>query len=196
MELGRAPFTVSWNRKFFRMVSAPAGLIIIQTDRRQPVIPRAIQPHVGLGLRRFPFLFQYLAGCFICMDHIHFQQMLVKPFIHRLHIIYAAFDDPVRQGCPGKLHSQSFPVRLLPVKWGAIYILLIHHISNRGWRCKAVFEQVTWCFSPNDNGSAVFFAFRAAKNFLDILDPFHFRRDDPQIFTDNFFPMTSIGVLQ
>ena len=68
-------------QEFFRMVSAPAGLIIIQTDRRQPVISGAIQPHIGLGLCRFPFLLQYLAGCFICMDDVPLQQMPVKLFM-------------------------------------------------------------------------------------------------------------------
>ena len=91
-------------QEFFRMVSAPAGLIIIQTDRRQPVISGAIQLYIGLGLCRFPFLLQYLAGYFICMDDIPLQQMLVQLFIHRLHIIYAVFDDPVSQCRPGKLH--------------------------------------------------------------------------------------------
>lgn len=43
------------------MISAPAGLVIIQTDRRQFIISGAIQPHIGLGLCRFPFLLQYLA---------------------------------------------------------------------------------------------------------------------------------------
>ena len=114
--------------------------------------------------------------------------MPVKLFIHRLHIIYAAFDDPVRQCRPGKLHSKLFPVRLLAVKRDAVHIFLVHHVSNRGRRCQAVLEQGAWCFSPNDNGSAVFFTFRAAKNFLDILDPFHFCRDDPQFFTDYLFP--------
>lgn len=57
-------------QEFFRMISAPAGLVIIQTDRRQPVISGAIQSHIGLGLCRFPFLLQYLAGCFICMDDV------------------------------------------------------------------------------------------------------------------------------
>ena len=41
-------------QEFFRMISAPAGLVIIQTDRRQPIISGAIQPHIGLGLCRFP----------------------------------------------------------------------------------------------------------------------------------------------
>ena len=91
------------------MISAPAGLVIIQTDRRQPVISGAIQLYIGLGLCRFPFLLQYLAGYFICMDDIPLQQMLVQLFIHRLHIIYAAFDDPVSQCRPGKLHSSLSP---------------------------------------------------------------------------------------
>lgn len=91
------------------MISAPAGLVIIQTDRRQPVISGAIQLYIGLGLCRFPFLLQYLAGHFICMDDIPLQQMLVQLFIHRLHIIYAAFDDPVSQCRPGKLHSSLSP---------------------------------------------------------------------------------------
>ena len=43
-------------QEFFRMISASAGLVIIQTDRRQPVISRAIQLHIGLGLCRFSLL--------------------------------------------------------------------------------------------------------------------------------------------
>ena len=96
-------------QEFFRMVSAPAGLIIIQTDRRQPVISGAIQPHIELELYCFPFLLQYLARCFICMNDVPLQQILVKLLIHRLHVFYVAFDDPIRQGCTGKLHSQLFP---------------------------------------------------------------------------------------
>ena len=130
------------------------------------------------------------------MDDVPLQQMLVKLFIHRLHIIYAAFDDPVSQCRSGELYSQLFPIRLLTVKRDAVHIFLIHHVSNRGRRCEAVLEQGAWCFSPDDNGSTVFFTFRTAKDFLDILDPFHFCRDDPQFFTDNLFPMTSMGVLQ
>ena len=41
-------------QEFFRMISAPAGLVIIQADRRQPVISGSIQPHIRLGLCRFP----------------------------------------------------------------------------------------------------------------------------------------------
>ena len=170
------------------MISAPAGLIIIQTDRRQPVISGAIQPHIGLGLCRFPFLLQYLAGCFICMDDVPLQQMPVKLFIHRLHIIYAAFDDPVSQCRSGEFHSQLFPIRLLAVKRNAVHIFLVHHISNRGRRYEAALQQRTWCFSPNDNGNIDFSVFRSAKHFLDILNPFYFCRDDPQFFTDNLFP--------
>ena len=102
-------------QEFLRMISAPAGLVIIQADRRQPVISGSIQPHIRLGLRRFPVLLQYLAGCFICMDNVPLQQMLVKPFIHRLHIIHAAFDDPVGQCRSGEFYTQLFPVRFLAV---------------------------------------------------------------------------------
>ena len=49
-------------------------------------------------------------------------------------------------------------------------------------------QQRAWCFSSNDNGSAVFLAFRTAKDFLDILDPFHFCGGNPQLLTDNLFP--------
>ena len=49
-------------------------------------------------------------------------------------------------------------------------------------------QQRAWCFSSNDNGSAVFLAFWTAKDFLDILDPFHFCRGNPQFLTDNLFP--------
>ena len=122
------------------------------------------------------------------MDDVPLQQMPVKLFIHRLHIIHAAFDDPVGQCRPGELHSQLFPVRLLAVKRDAVHIFLVHHVSNRGRRCEAVLQQRAWCFSPNDNGSAVFLAFRTAKDFLDILDPFHFCRDDPQFFPYDLFP--------
>ena len=114
--------------------------------------------------------------------------MLVKLFIHRLHIIYAAFDDPVSQCRSGELYSQLFPVRLLAVKRDAVPIFLIHYVSNRGRRCQAVLQQRAWCFSPNDNRSAVFLTFRTAKHFLDILDPFHFCRDDPQFFPHDLFP--------
>lgn len=72
-KVSRKPF-----QEFFRMISAPAGLVIIQADWRQPVVSGAIQPHIGLGLCRFPFFLQYLAGCFICMDDVPLQQMLVK----------------------------------------------------------------------------------------------------------------------
>ena len=102
-------------QEFLRMISAPAGLVIIQADRWQPVISGAIQPHIGLGLCRFPFFFQYLAGCFIRMDNVPLQQMLVKSFIHRLHIIHAAFDDPVGQCRSGEFYTQLFPVRFLAV---------------------------------------------------------------------------------
>ncbi len=36
-------------QEFLRMISAPAGLVIIQADRRQPVISGSIQPHIRLG---------------------------------------------------------------------------------------------------------------------------------------------------
>ena len=49
-------------------------------------------------------------------------------------------------------------------------------------------QQRAWCFSANDNGSTVLLAFRTAKDFLDILDPFHFCRGDSQFLTDNLFP--------
>ena len=84
-------------QKLFCMIAAPAGLVIIQPNWRQLIISGAIQPHIRLGLCRFPCLLQYLAWCFICMDNVSFQQMPVKLFIHRLHIIYAAFDNPVCQ---------------------------------------------------------------------------------------------------
>ena len=122
------------------------------------------------------------------MDDIPFQQTLVEMSIHRLHIIYAAFDDPVSQCRSGEFHSQLFPIRLLAVKRNAVHIFLVHHISNRGRRCEAVFQQRAWCFSPDNNGSAVLLAFWTAKHFLDILDPFHFCRDDPQFFPYNLFP--------
>ena len=49
-------------------------------------------------------------------------------------------------------------------------------------------QQWAWCFSPNDNGSTVFLTFRTAKYFLDVLEPFHFRGDDPQFFPHDLFP--------
>ena len=79
------------------------------------------------------------------------------------------------------------PVCLLAVKRDVVHIFLVHHVSNRGRGCEAVPEQEAWCFSPDDNGSAVFLAFRTAKDFLDIPDSFCFCRDDPQFFTDNLF---------
>ena len=42
------------------------------------------------------------------MDNVPFQQMLVKPFIHRFHIIHAAFDDPVGQCRSGEFYTQLF----------------------------------------------------------------------------------------
>ena len=89
---------------------------------------------------------------------------------------------------PGKLHSQLFPVCLLPVKRDTVHILLVHHVSNCGWRCETMLQQRAWGFRPNDYRSTVFFTFRTAQDLLDILDPFHFRGDDPQLFTDNLFP--------
>lgn len=94
----------------FRMVSAPAGLVIIQADWRQPVFSGSIQPHVGPGLCCFPVLLQHLAGRFIRMDDIPFQQMFMKSFIYRRHVVQAALDDPVGQRRPPKLHTQLFPV--------------------------------------------------------------------------------------
>ena len=152
--------------------------------------------HIGLGLCRFPFFLQYLAGCFICMDHVPLQQMLVKLFIHRLHIIYAAFDDPVSQCRSGELHAKLFPVRLLAVKRDAVHIFLVHHVSNCGRRCETVLQQWAWCFSPNDNRSAVFLTFRTAKHFLDILGRSTFAGMIRSSSRTIFFPMTSIGALQ
>ena len=103
-------------QKFLRVVSSPAGLVVIQADRRQPVVPGAIQPHIGPGLCRFPILLQHLAGRFVRMDDSPLQQMFVKPFIYRLHVIHAAFDDPVGQCRPPQLYAHLLPVRLLPVK--------------------------------------------------------------------------------
>ena len=174
------------------MVPAPAGLVIIQADWRQPVVPGSIQPHVGLGLCCFPVLLQHLAGRFIRMDDIPLQQMFMKPFIYRLHVVQAAFDDPVGQCCPPELYPHLFPVRFLTVKRDAVHIFPVHYIRDSRWGRKAVLQQRARCLRTNDNGSAVFFAFRAAKHFLYIPDPFHFRGDDPQLIPDDLFSMTSM----
>ena len=122
------------------------------------------------------------------MDDSPLQQMLVKPFIYRLHVIHAAFDDPVGQCRPPQLYAQLLPVCLLPVKRDAVHIFLIHHVSNCGRGGKAVLQQRAGCFGLNDNGSSVFFTFRASEHFLDILDPFHPCAGDPQLFPHHLFP--------
>ena len=144
----------------------------------------------------FSLLLQYLAGCFICMDNVPLQQMLVKLFIHRLHIVYAAFDDPVSQCCSGELHSQLFPVRLLAVKRDAVHIFLVHHVGNRGRRCEAVLQQRTWCFSTNDNRSAVFLTFEQPRTSWTYWIRSTFAGMIRSSSRTTFFPMTSIGVLQ
>ena len=68
-------------QEFFCMTASPAGLIVIQSDRRQPVVSRAIQLHIGSGLCRFSLLLQHLAGRLVRMDDSPLQQMFVKPFI-------------------------------------------------------------------------------------------------------------------
>lgn len=90
------------------MVPAPAGLVIIQADRRQPVVSGSIQPHVGFGLCCFPVLLQHLSGRFIRMDDIPFQQMFMKSFIYRRHVVQAALDDPVGQRRPPEISPSCF----------------------------------------------------------------------------------------
>ena len=175
-------------QKFLRVVSSPAGLVVIQADQRQPIVPGAIQPHIGPGLCRFPILLQHLAGRFVRMDDSPLQQMFVKPFIYRLHVIHAAFDDPVGQCRPPQLYAHLLPVRLLPVKRDAVHIFLVHHVSSRGRGREAVLQQGAGCFGFNDNGSAVFLTFRAAEHFLDVLDPLHLCAGDPQFFPHHLFP--------
>ena len=87
-------------------------------------------------------------------------------------------------------------IRLLAVKRDAVHIFLIHHVSNRGRRCKAVLQQRAWCFSSNDNGSAVFLAFRTAKDFWTYWIRSTFAGVIRSSSRTTFFPMASIGVLQ
>ena len=121
------------------------------------------------------------------MDDVPLRQMVEELLIYRPHIVHVAPNAPVCQRCLQNLYAQLFPVCLLTAERDTVHILLVHHIGDSGWRSKAVLEQGTRCFGSNDNRSAVFLTFRAAKDFLDILDPFHFCRDDPQFFTDDFF---------
>ena len=61
---------------------------------------------------------------------------------------------------------------------------------------KTVLQQRTLCFGSNYDRSTILLTFRTSQYFLDILDPFHFCAGDAQFFPDNFFPLTSIRVLQ
>lgn len=122
--------------------------LAIQDDHREPILAASTFTcyvttqitHIGLGLYCLPVSFRSLAGCFICVKDIPFQQISVEMFRYRLQIIYTTFDDPVSQWRSGKFHSQLLPILLLAVKRDVVHIFLVHYASDRKCRCKAVFK--------------------------------------------------------
>ena len=61
--------TVESFQKSLGIVSAAAGLVIVQDDWRPTVIAGAVQPHIGFCGRSFAFLLQHLDRGFICVQH-------------------------------------------------------------------------------------------------------------------------------
>lgn len=130
--------TVESFQKSLGIVSAAAGLVIVQDDWRPTVIAGAVQPHIGFCGRSFAFLLQYLDRGFICVQHFPLQQFFPHRFLDRTQPVFSAADRPVCHGRTTECYITAFPLLLLSVQRNVVYIFLVDHLCHHRRRSHTV----------------------------------------------------------
>lgn len=130
--------TVESFQKSLGIVSAAAGLVIVQDDWRPTVIAGAVQPHIGFCGRSFAFLLQHLDRGFICVQHFPLQQFFPHRFLDRTQPVFSAADRPVCHGRTTECYITAFPLLLLSVQRNVVYIFLVDHLCHHRRRSHTV----------------------------------------------------------
>lgn len=179
--------TVETFQKSLGIVSAAAGLVIIQDDRRQTVIAGAVQPHIGFRGRSLAFLLQHLHGGFICVQYFPLQQFFPHCFPDRNQPVLGTADRPVCHGRTAECYIPAFPLLLLPVQRNMIHKFLVDHLCHHRRRSHAVVQQRLRSRDRFCCQSACLLAAEAVVGVLPVAIEFEFCGNEFRDFPDHIF---------
>lgn len=81
--------------EFHGMAAASGWLVIIKHDEMFIITACAVKPHIGFGLRLFPFLLKHLNWRFVTMKHFASREFLFQMFYVGNKVILGTSDNPV-----------------------------------------------------------------------------------------------------
>ena len=103
-------------QELLRVLTLPAGLVLIEHDGTFCISTCPVQPHIALRLSFLARFLEHLQGGLIPVQHLPPEKLPVQLVIHRPQPVLAHPQQPVAHRLPAQLHSLPVPLLLLPVQ--------------------------------------------------------------------------------